>query len=41
MILFILVGVIALVFGIRAIPRTKDNRRADWFERQMEDFKDE
>lgn len=35
--LFCIVLGIALYFGIRAVPRKKDNRRPDWFERFMED----
>jgi len=41
MILFILVAAIALWFGIRAIPKSTDHRRADWFERRMEDLDDD
>lgn len=36
MILFIIVGAIALVFGIASIPRQKQTRRPGAFERQME-----
>jgi len=37
MILFMLVAVIALIFGIRVVEWKHDNRRSDWFERQTED----